>query len=855
MLKRTLLVFIACLILFNIPTTEIFAENYPTGALREAEMPAWIIPSPMIQLDDGRMELDESCDNSDGLPPVGNQGQQGSCTAWATAYYYLTYLQGQEYDWDLTEPENQCSPAFTYNMINGGIDGGSYPSDAFLLFENMGCSPYSEMPYSDRNYTLFPSEDAFLEGMQFRTYSTYTINTQNRAGLTSLKNHLLNGHIAATAMTVWMNFQNIDDFDYTYCVSDIYGTDPGGHAVTIIGFDDNRETSDGTGAFKMVNSWGGGWGDGGFWWMSYEAMMHRSIGWGYALYASDRLDYEATLVGKVEINHTDRYSLQYGMGTGQPSWQGQTLVFNEFSIGSRAYRSFPESPLVLDLTDLYDNINEDDATDFFLRILDRNGHDVHFGSIQSLMIEDVQREHYAISQDTPVNIPDNYNDADATVVFHYSVVPPENLEAAIDLSDGNVRLTWDALDELNDFIEYVILRDGEEIGTTEESDYTDELPTFGVYSYSILSRWDECPSWQTDNVEVNWVEPVIPRYTTMWSVDGESGDFNLTWEQLRDHNLVNDDGIHEADLRTSESALPGMMISTQFSAPADGKVLRIGAYLLANEEGEFGRIRLQLFHSGNNNLPGEEFYRSPVIVPREDGWYWLDLGGARMSLDGADIFWVALRWEELCKTSLGRDTNGEQIQIQAVAPDGENWAPFTILGNLMIRADYGEEEISGGWTGLQGFNVYRDGNLLGQYESDEHRAEGRLASQGQYEFQVDAVYEQGIWEGEALSFDWNGENLEVIDSELPLEWKVGTPYPNPFNSTITIGVELPKTSPLKIEVFNLLGQQVALIANDHFQPGSYRLSFSAPNLPSGIYLLRVNALNYSSETRKIVLMK
>jgi C1A family cysteine protease len=42
------------------------------------------------------------------------------------------------------------------------------------------------------------------------------------------------------------------------------------HYVCIVGYDDQRQTADGPGAFKFINSWGTAWGHDGYGWMSYE---------------------------------------------------------------------------------------------------------------------------------------------------------------------------------------------------------------------------------------------------------------------------------------------------------------------------------------------------------------------------------------------------------------------------------------------------------------------------------------------------------------------------------------------------------------------------------------------------------
>ena len=79
------------------------------------------------------VRLPIAVDLSNQMPPVGDQGSQGSCTAWATTYYYKTYQEGQEQGWDLSDFSHRYSPAWTYNQINSGFDGGSWPGDAMEL--------------------------------------------------------------------------------------------------------------------------------------------------------------------------------------------------------------------------------------------------------------------------------------------------------------------------------------------------------------------------------------------------------------------------------------------------------------------------------------------------------------------------------------------------------------------------------------------------------------------------------------------------------------------------------------------------------------------------------------------------
>jgi hypothetical protein len=96
-------------------------------------------------------DVPRAWENRAGIPPVGNQRVAGSCYAWAAAYYYLTHLQWRDYGWDVADPSHQCSPAFVYNLTNGGVDDGAWEgenarTDAFRTFETMRCATMADMP-------------------------------------------------------------------------------------------------------------------------------------------------------------------------------------------------------------------------------------------------------------------------------------------------------------------------------------------------------------------------------------------------------------------------------------------------------------------------------------------------------------------------------------------------------------------------------------------------------------------------------------------------------------------------------------------------------------------------------------
>ena len=79
-------------------------------------------------------------------------------------------------------------------------------------------------------------------------------------------------------------------------------------------------------------------------------------------------------------------------------------------------------------------------------------------------------------------------------------------------------------------------------------------------------------------------------------------------------------------------------------------------------------------------------------------------------------------------------------------------------------------------------------------------------------------------------------------------------YPNPFNPDTRIRYELPEAAKVRLEIYNPLGQRVAILVSANQGPGSYTAHFDASNLASGIYLYRLHAGD-TVKTRKMLLLR
>ncbi|MEN6389656.1 MAG: Ser-Thr-rich GPI-anchored membrane family protein [Syntrophomonas sp.] len=217
--------------------------------------------------------IPSSADWTLNMPPVGDQGSQGSCVAWSMGYALRTYLYQVKTGWGVNTADHQFSPAYIYNQINGGADNGSSPYDAARLLESQGCATLAVMPYDDSDYKTQPGT------AQKANAANYIIGDWDYLDndTTAVKSALASGPVWSGVTVYWTSgWQSSGDVSLSQVSSGMSAA--GGHGICLVGYDDNHITADGTGAFKFINSWGKSWGHSGYGWISYQYLQNYGKG-------------------------------------------------------------------------------------------------------------------------------------------------------------------------------------------------------------------------------------------------------------------------------------------------------------------------------------------------------------------------------------------------------------------------------------------------------------------------------------------------------------------------------------------------------------------------------------------------
>ena len=251
-------------------------------------------------------------DNAQFLPEVDTQGSIGSCACWASVYYQLTYMTNKARGVKTTK-QNTLSPNYIYNLINWGEDEGSNFYGAYDMVKVKGAATAADAPIKSSNVPASNYLNWYATGNVWENasanrlvsyaflrnkdaYSTWVVKSgtpvtaPDSDALYVLKSALARGEILTfTASCGAMKTTKLKSTTQAgvdnsfvgqqaaYCWASTART----HAMTLVGYNDNiwidvnsnnQVDAGEMGAFKILNSWGKGYGNGGYLWVAYDAL-------------------------------------------------------------------------------------------------------------------------------------------------------------------------------------------------------------------------------------------------------------------------------------------------------------------------------------------------------------------------------------------------------------------------------------------------------------------------------------------------------------------------------------------------------------------------------------------------------
>ncbi len=253
-------------------------------------------------------------------PSVMSQGKLGTCVGFSSAYYARTILEAASRGiTDRAEVDAlSFSPSFLYNAIKDSVDYdckyGSLIDDAMTYMRESGVARFAEKGYPDcdsndpqlaradtrimdyiRLFGLLGSEDAVVATKKALSEMTpVVIGIQTTPTLQSLG---FWGKIWRWIVALFGGDDESSLWQPGTSRRKAANVRKNGHAVCVVGYDDAKFD----GAFKIVNSWGKSWGDGGYFWMKYPDYAEYAK-YGYQAYLPIVPDSTGmTMAGSVSI--------------------------------------------------------------------------------------------------------------------------------------------------------------------------------------------------------------------------------------------------------------------------------------------------------------------------------------------------------------------------------------------------------------------------------------------------------------------------------------------------------------------------------------------------------------------------
>lgn len=202
--------------------------------------------------------------------------------------------------------------------------------------------------------------------------------------------------------------------------------------------------------------------------------------------------------------------------------------------------------------------------------------------------------------------------------------------------------------------------------------------------------------------------------------------------------------------------------------------------------------------------------------------------------------------------------------LQKTTNSGLNWMSQTSTGSGNFGGISGGPNIlidnSAGY--LLRFYVRSNSNIYKSENNSTNWSIDYTAPSGNYRYIASDYSGLKMWavrDNGGISYLDMPVGVSGIGTSTPESYSLSQNYPNPFNPVTKIKFSIPpninnQTSPVKLKVYNLAGNEVEVIVNENLSAGDYEYKFDAAGLSSGIYFYKMEAGNYSA-TKSMMLIK
>lgn len=329
------------------------SSNENLGQIESDVNPAAVVPDKA---------LPAKVDLSARFPPIGDQGQYGTCVAWAVGYNLRTYIHAVDNNLSATQlasTTNQFSPKDLYWSIPSDKKGtdcnGTNFEPALDMLLSRGVATLNTVPYQNLSGCGSAPDAAWTSEA-----ANYKIRNYRKIALdaTSVKTYLSQGRAVVIGAKLGQNFMNWNNDDVL--TSDFAGNvgQHAYHAMIISGYDDSKGPR---GAFRVVNTWSTNWGDGGHIWVDYDFFTKdfafcAFVGNGKVENPDQNGDNQ---VDNVEAGTTDlvAWELTDSVDKTDASGLARTIVYNVFNAGDQLIPASKDWKIVYIYYDAYNAAN------------------------------------------------------------------------------------------------------------------------------------------------------------------------------------------------------------------------------------------------------------------------------------------------------------------------------------------------------------------------------------------------------------------------------------------------------------------------------------------------------------------